>query len=109
MPEQDNVLLAIGLMAAIVYLTRACGYFIGLQFRHIGGLRPILEALPGCAIMAILLPAVRQGDLVDLLSLICVLGLMWKTDNVVLATVVGLAVLLFGAHLIDGIQTMFLQ
>lgn len=106
MPEQNSVLLAIGMMAAIVYLTRACGYFIGLQFRHIGGIRPVLEALPGCAIMAILLPAVRQGDLVDLLSLSCVLALMWKTDNVVLATVVGLAVLFSGTHIIEATQAL---
>lgn len=100
MPEQDGVLLAIAMMAAIVYLTRVCGYFMGQRLRHIKGVRPVLEALPGCAIMAILVPAVRQGDLVDMIAMLCVVGLMWKTDNVVLASSVGVLVLVTGAHVL---------
>ena len=90
-------------MAGIVYLTRVSGYFIGLQFRHIGGLRPILEALPGCAMMAILVPAVRQGDIIDFMSLIVVLGMMWKTNNVVISSVLGMAILLFGDNIINSL------
>ncbi len=90
------------MMAGIVYLTRVSGYFIGLQFRHIGELRPILEALPGCAMMAILIPAVRQGDIVDFTSLAVVLGMMWKTNNVVVSSVLGMAILLFGDNVISG-------
>ena len=37
------------MMAGIVYLTRMGGYFVGLQLRHIKGIQPVLEALPGCA------------------------------------------------------------
>jgi len=103
MPEQYATILTIGMMAGIVYLTRVSGYFIGLQFRHIGGLRPILEALPGCAMMAILVPAVRQGDIIDLMSLTVVLGMMWKTNNVVVSSVLGMAILLFG----DSITNSF--
>ena len=94
--SHSNILIAIAMMASIVYLSRVSGYLIGLQFRHIGRLRPVLEALPGCAIMAILVPAVRQGDVTDFVALLCVVGLMWKTDNVVIATVVGLIVLILG-------------
>ncbi|MCP4187028.1 MAG: AzlD domain-containing protein [Gammaproteobacteria bacterium] len=96
MPEQYPVLVTIGMMAAIVYATRLGGYLVGLQIRHIGWLRPILEALPGCAFMAILIPAVRQGNIVEILAMLCVVGLMWKTDNVVIATVVGMLVLILG-------------
>lgn len=100
MPDTSSVLLAIGMMAAIVYATRLGGYLVGLQFRHIGWLRPILEALPGCAFMAILVPAVRQGNLIEVAAMACVVGLMWKTDNVALATVIGMAVLLLGESVI---------
>ena len=96
MVDQYGAIVTITVMATIVYLTRVSGYFIGLQFRHIGWLRPVLEALPGCAIMAILTPAIRQGSSTDIVALLCVLGIMWKTDNVVLATVSGLAVLMLG-------------
>lgn len=97
--EQYPVLVAIAMMAAIVYATRLGGYLVGLQIRHIGWLRPILEALPGCAFMAILVPAVRQGNVAEIAAMACVVGLMWKTDNVVIATVVGMVVLIAGGLL----------
>ncbi len=96
MLEQYPALTTIGMMAAIVYATRLGGYLVGLQIRHISWLRPILEALPGCAFMAILVPAVRQGNMVEVLAMLCVVGIMWKTDNVVIATVVGMSVLILG-------------
>lgn len=95
----SSVLIAIGLIAVLVYLTRISGYLLGLRIRHIGTLRPVLEALPGCAIIAILVPALRNGSLMDLLAMISVVGLMWVNNSVVLATVVGLGLLLVGHQL----------
>lgn len=100
MADHSGILIAIGMMAAIVYATRLGGYLVGLQIRHIGWLRPILEALPGCAFMAILVPAVRQGNLIEVVAMACVVGIMWKTDNVVIASVTGMAVLLLGESVI---------
>lgn len=99
MVDQSVAIMTILVMALVVYLTRVGGYLLGLQVRHVGGLRPILEILPGCAFMAILAPAVRQGSLSDLVALACVVGIMWKTDNVAVASAVGLVVLLFGEEL----------
>ena len=96
MSEQTGLLVAIGMMAVIVYLTRASGYFIGLQLRHIAGIRPILETLPGCAFMAILVPAVRDGGISELVSMACLVVLMWRTNNVALSTIVGIIVLFGG-------------
>ena len=101
MVDSNSTLIAIGMMASIVYLTRAGGYFIGLQLRHIQGIKPILEALPGCAFMAILVPAVRQGSLSEIIALACVILIMWRTNHVVLATGTGLAVLLLGGPYLD--------
>jgi uncharacterized membrane protein len=89
------------MMAAIVYLTRVTGYFIGLQLRHIRGIQPVLEALPGCAFMAILAPAARQGSISEILAMACVVLIMWRTNNVVIATGTGMAVLLFGGPFLD--------
>ena len=97
MLEHYPVMAAIALMAAIVYATRLGGYLVGLQFRHIGWLRPVLESLPGCAFMAILAPVVRQGNVTEVAAMLCVIGIMWKTDNVVVATVVGMLVLVLGS------------
>ena len=101
MVDTNATLTAIGMMALIVYLTRAGGYFIGLQLRHIEGIKPILEALPGCAFMAILVPAARQGSVSEIVALACVVLIMWRSNNVVIATSTGLAVLLFGGPYLD--------
>ena len=101
MVDTPTTLIAIAMMAGIVYLTRLSGYFVGLQLRHIKGFQPVLEALPGCAFMAILVPAVRQGSASEIVALICVILIMWRSNNVILATGTGMAVLLFGGPWLD--------
>ena len=95
MNELNLTLVVIAMMAIIVYLTRISGYLLGLRIRHIPGIKPILETLPGCAFMAILVPAVRQGTLTEILAMACVVIVMWITDNVVIATILGICILLF--------------
>lgn len=102
MVETNTTLIAIAMMALILYLTRITGYFIGLQLRHIRGIQPVLEALPGCAFMAILAPAVRQGSISEIIAMTCVVLIMWRSNNVVLATGTGMAVLLLGGPYLDG-------
>ena len=98
MPDQISILIAIVMMAVVVYLTRMGGYFIGLQMRHISGIKPILGVLPGCAFMAILVPAVRHGSLAEILSMAFLLGIMWLTNNVVISTVLAMVILFAGDH-----------
>ena len=100
MIEGPTESLVIAVMAVIVYLTRVGGYLLGLQFRHVNRLRPVLEILPGCAFMAILVPAVRQGSILDAIALACVTVIMWKTNNVAIATLIGLMVLISGPELV---------
>ncbi|MDH3630643.1 MAG: AzlD domain-containing protein [Gammaproteobacteria bacterium] len=102
MVETNATLIAIAMMASILYLTRITGYFIGLQLRHIRGIQPVLEALPGCAFMAILAPAVRQGSISEMIAMTCVVLIMWRSNNVVLATGTGMAVLLLGGPYLDA-------
>ena len=102
MADLQGTLTAIAMMAAIVYLTRVTGYFVGLQLRHIRGIQPVLEALPGCAFMALLAPAVRRGSPSEILAMACVVLIMWRSNNVVLATGTGMAVLLLGGPWLDG-------
>jgi uncharacterized membrane protein len=90
------------MIALIVYLTRVTGYFIGLQLRHIRGIQPVLEALPGCAFMALLVPAIRQGSISEMLAMACVIVIMWRSNNVVIATGLGMAILLFGGPFLDA-------
>lgn len=103
MIDQHALLITIALMAAIVYLTRLGGYLLGLSIRNIPGITPILKTLPGCAFMAILAPAVRQGNASEILAMLLVVILMWVTDNVALASIVGVAVLLFAQPYLEQI------
>jgi uncharacterized membrane protein len=103
MVDTPSALTAIAMMAGIVYLTRLSGYFVGLQFRHIKGVQPVLEALPGCAFMALLAPAVRQGSISEIVAMVCVILIMWRSNNVVLATGTGMAVLLLGGPHLDAL------
>ncbi len=103
MIDTASTLTAIAMMALIVYLTRLSGYFVGLQLRHIKGVQPVLEALPGCAFMAILAPAVRQGSTSEIIAMLCVILIMWRSNNVVLATSTGMAVLLLGGPYLDAL------
>jgi uncharacterized membrane protein len=102
MVDANATLIAIAMIASIVYMTRVTGYFIGLQLRHIRGIQPVLEALPGCAFMAILVPAVRHGSISEMLAMACVVLIMWRSNNVVIATGVGMAILLFGGPFLDA-------
>ena len=102
MIEANATLVAIAMIALIVYLTRVTGYFIGLQLRHIPGIQPVLEALPGCAFMALLVPAIRQGSISEIIAMACVIVIMWRSNNVVVATGVGMAILLFGGPVLDA-------
>ena len=101
MVDSNTTFIAIAMIASIVYLTRVTGYFIGLQLRHIRGIQGVLEALPGCAFMAILAPAVRQGSSSEILAMACVVLIMWRSNNVVVATGTGMAILLFGGPFLD--------
>ena len=103
MVDNESTLIAIAMMAGIVYLTRMGGYFVGLQLRHIKGVQPVLEALPGCAFMAILAPAVRQGSVSEIIAMLCVILIMWRSNSVVLATGTGMAILLLAGPYLDSL------
>ena len=102
-PDLAATVGAIAMIALIIYLTRIGGYFIGLRLRHIRGIQGVFEALPGCAFMAILVPAIRQGSVSEILAMACVILIMWRSNNVVIATGTGVAVLLLGAPYLDSI------
>jgi uncharacterized membrane protein len=96
----NETLIAIAMMAIIVYLTRVSGYFIGLQLRHIRGIKPVLETLPGCAFMAILVPAVRQGSASEMIAMLCLVTMMWRTNNVALSTLASMGILMAGNYVL---------
>jgi len=96
------------LIAVVVYLTRISGYFLGQRLRHIGRLRPVLEVLPGCAMMALIVPAVVHGSLIEFAALVFVVAVMWQKDNIVIATFGGIVILFVGESAFFWMQSNLL-
>ena len=94
MPDTSSAILAIMMMGAIAYGCRISGYLTGTLFRNIERYRSQLEALPGCALMAILAPAAMKGSAIELTALACTVGTMWVTNNVLLSSMTGIGLLL---------------
>ncbi|NKB78001.1 MAG: hypothetical protein GKR96_13440 [Gammaproteobacteria bacterium] len=97
--NQDTVLLMILLMSCVVLVTRIGGYALGLGFQKTEKLRGILEVLPGCAMMALIVPGAINGALFEIIALCLTSLTMWKTGSVAAATLLGLGILL-GSSLI---------
>ncbi len=96
MTDTASALLAIFMMGAIAFACRTSGYLIGIQFKNIQKYRPLLEALPGCALMTILVPAALKGSSLELGALAFTLTAMWFTNNVLLSSIIGISILLAG-------------
>ena len=64
-----STLLTIALMASVTYLTRVLGY-VGLRSRDLGPrATAVLEAAPGCVLIAVIAPAFVADRPADLLAL----------------------------------------
>ncbi|MBL4756461.1 MAG: AzlD domain-containing protein [Rhizobiales bacterium] len=96
MTDSASALIAIVMMGLIAFAFRTSGYLIGIQFKSIQRYRSLLEALPGCALMAILVPAAMKGSPLELGALACTLVVMWFSKNVLLSSIVGIGILLAG-------------
>jgi uncharacterized membrane protein len=93
----DPVVVAVVLaMAAITYATKAGGLWLLGRVEIPERFEAGLEALPGAVVISILAPEVLSGGPAEWAAAGVVLAVAWKTENVLLAIVVGVgAVLLF--------------
>ncbi|WP_164516380.1 AzlD family protein [Minwuia thermotolerans] len=91
--------LAIGLVALVVFASRASGYFLGSKVREDGRLRRLFDVLPGCAIAAVIAPVIVRAGAVEIVALAAAASLLWFTHNLGLALASGLVVLIAGANL----------
>lgn len=66
---QTSTLLTIGLMALVTYLTRVLGY-VALRDRTLSGrMTAVLDAAPGCVLIAVIAPAFVASRPADLIAL----------------------------------------
>ncbi|MCB9947759.1 MAG: AzlD domain-containing protein [Rhodospirillaceae bacterium] len=99
MPDDASALLAIGIMGAIVWATRLCGFALAGWLVRGPLAQRVLQGLPGCAFAAILAPAVVRGSATDMVALVAALGLFQLTGRVMASVALGIALLVLGAHL----------
>lgn len=67
------VLLTILVMAFVTYTTRIIGYLLLYNRRLSPRLAKVLEAIPGCVLIAVIAPAFASGHLANLLALVITL------------------------------------
>jgi len=68
MPD-SHTLLAIAAMALVTYATRLAGYVALRDRTPSPRLAAVLQAVPGCVLLAVIAPAFATGQLADLLAL----------------------------------------
>ena len=95
-PENEHIILVIVLMAIPVWLIRLGGFWLAGHFKLSKGMMAWLECLPGCILMAIVAPLMLQADWVEWVAAACVIIMMFKTDKLLYAMVVGIALAAIG-------------
>ena len=70
MMTENSAFLLIFLMSAVVLATRMGGYVLGLGFGQSRRIKGILEVLPGCAMMALIVPGAMGGTIYEVVALV---------------------------------------
>lgn len=101
MPDQPETLMAyaaILTVALTVLATRSAGLLTASLFRPGPTAQRIINSLPGCAMAAIVAPAVLRGSLTDIAAVVISFALYLWTGRTILSLLVGISLCLIGAH-----------
>ncbi|MDF1721418.1 MAG: AzlD domain-containing protein [Minwuia sp.] len=91
--------IAIGMLTVVVFASRYLGYAIGNHVPARGRLRRLLNVLPGCAIAAVVAPQIAHAGPFQI-AVLAVAGIaLWLTGQVAVGLLLGLGLLVGGAHL----------
>jgi uncharacterized membrane protein len=90
--------VAIAVVALSVLATRCLGVLGGAVIRPGTRARRILNALPGCAMAAIVAPAAMRGTPTDIAAVALTFGLYLWTGRTIASLLPGLALCVLGAH-----------
>ncbi|WP_254820870.1 AzlD family protein [Haloglomus halophilum] len=91
-------------MSAVTYATKAGGFWVLDRVEPSESVREALDALPGGIIVAILAVRLLEGGPPEWVAGLAVVAVAHRTDNVLLAMVAGVGVLLALRHGIAGID-----
>ena len=86
-----QALLAIAGMALVTYTTRAGGFWLLGRFTPSPRLEAWLGYLPGAVLVSVAAPAIANGGLAGAAAAGATVLVAWRTRNVFLSTLVGVA------------------
>jgi len=101
-PDAYTVYIAIAVTAVTVFATRLAGYVGGRVIRLDGRARRIVNALPGCALAAIVAPAVMRGSPLDVAIILGTLALYIWSGRMLVSLVLGVALCVVSGHYTAG-------
>lgn len=98
-PDLMTAYLTIGLIAVVVFAMRYAGIVLGTVLAGSGRrTQRIVNALPGCAMAAVVAPAALRGTPTDIAAVAITFGLYLWTGRTILSLVIGVALCVLGAH-----------
>lgn len=99
MVDSLSAWIAVALLTVVVFASRYLGYAIGSHVPVEGRLRRLLNVLPGCAIAAVVAPHIADAGPLQMVALAASGIGLWVTGQVAVGLLLGLGLLIGGAHL----------
>jgi uncharacterized membrane protein len=90
---KPQVLLAVGLAAAVTYSLRLGGLLLATHFPRSGRFRQGLDALPGALLFSLVLPSIVAEGCWGLLATVLTALVVLRSRNTLLAMLVGMSVI----------------
>jgi uncharacterized membrane protein len=90
---KPQVLLAVGLAAAVTYSLRLGGLLLATHFPRAGRFRQGLDALPGALLFSLVLPSIVAEGYWGLLATVLTAIVVLRSRNTLLAMLVGMSVI----------------
>src|SRR4051794_19557650 len=100
MPNDTLALLTILGMALVTYLTRAGGLWLMSLVTPSPRVEAWLRQIPGAVLVAIVAPTVLASSLAETLASLVTVLVAWRTKNVLVAMIVGVAAVWILRHLL---------
>lgn len=98
MSEAYAPYVAIALMAAATYVTRALGFYLAARLPASGRGEAFFKAIPGSILMSLVAPVVVTGGPDAMLASSAAALAAWKTRNLAAAMAAGVLVALLARH-----------
>ena len=88
-------------MGLTIYLTRVGGYWLASRVTFNKYIEAWLGYLPGCILISIVAPSLLTAKPLEWLAAVLTIFMMWRSNNLLLAMVVGIGTVAVGRLLLQ--------